>query len=177
MTPSQNDSNTDGDRNLFEDSKSLEDWCLDEQLLEKTLAAYSHAIAERNLMARQLRETLKQLSDLKFALERAAKISVGDRHSIINFLREQFGRGDRAGSATRKTLHSPHDRTAIESVLAPIVQAIDRGKVWHGTIELALGDNKITRYYTTVVPFSREPGQPDQFLALQVNLMEGARLE
>ncbi|QIZ70656.1 hypothetical protein [Oxynema aestuarii] len=177
MTPSQNDGNAKSDRNLFEDSKSLEDWCLDEQLLEKTLAAYSNAIAERNLMARQLRETLKQLSDLKFALERAAKISVGDRHSIINFLREQFGRGYRADSAARKTVHPPHDLRAIESVLAPIVQAIDRRKVWHGTIELALGESQIARYYTTVVPFSREPGQPDQFLALQVNLMEGVRIE
>lgn len=172
MSPPKNDESAQGDRNLFEESNSLENRCLDEKLLEQTLVAYSHAIAERNSMARQLRETLKQLSDLKFALERAVTISVGDERSIVRFLREQFSQSSRLNWQARTRSDELDTSSSIESILEQIVRAIARGQVWQGAIELETSEGRKLRYYTTVVPFSREPEQPHQFLALQVNLTD-----
>jgi len=59
-------------------------------LEKKVISAYGQAIAERNYMDEEHRRTVKELSDIKFALDKSAIVAITDGKGKIEYVNDKF---------------------------------------------------------------------------------------
>lgn len=161
-----------------------EDKQLDAEVVRKTLAgqaitAYGMALAECKYMDEKLGETLKELSDIKFALDQAAIVAITDHKGIINYVNDKFcelskySRDELLGKDHRIINSSYH----CSEFFKDFWNTIRFGKVWKGEIKNQAKDGTYYWVDTTVVPFLNQKGEPYQYLAIRFDITERKQAE
>lgn len=146
---------------------------------QNCLRAYGRAIAERNYTDTQLRKTLKELAEFKFALDESAIVVITDAKGIIRYANDkfceisQYKREELIGKTHRMISSSYHSRDFFEDFW----KNIKAGKVWKGEIKNKAKDGSYYWVNTTVVPFVNERGKPYQYLAIRFDITERKRAE
>ena len=146
---------------------------------KKAIEAYGRAIASQNYMDEKLRQTIKELSELKFGLDRAAIVAITDEKGIINYVNDKFcelskySREELLGKTHQVVNAGYHRREFFEEFWS----RIKGGQVWQGEIKNKAKDGTYYWVDTTVVPFVDEKGKPYQYLAIRFEITARKRAE
>ncbi|WP_174731531.1 PAS domain-containing sensor histidine kinase [Mesobacillus harenae] len=136
-------------------------------------------ITEHKQAVTDLKQSLQELMDFKFALDASSILAITDQRGVIHYVNDKFckiskfSREELIGMDHRIVNSGYHSREFFQQMWG----TISSGKVWKGEIRNRAKDGNLYWVDTTIVPFLTEEGKPYQYLAIRYEITKRKKIE
>lgn len=127
----------------------------------------------------ELEQTVKEITDYKYALDESSIIAITDQKGIIKNVNNNFctiskySREELIGQDHRIINSGYHSKEFIRNIWTTIAN----GKIWQGELKNKAKDGTIYWVDTTIVPFLDSEHKPFQYIAIRSDITERKNTE
>jgi PAS domain S-box-containing protein len=143
------------------------------------LTIFYKNITENKRAEQQINQTLKEISDYKFALDESSIVAITDQKGIIKHANQNFCniskyRIDELIGQDHRIINSGyHSKEFIRHLWVTIAN----GNIWKGELKNKAKDGSVYWVDTTIIPFLDDKGKPYQYVAIRADITERKKAE
>lgn len=126
-----------------------------------------------------LQRTLKELTDVKRAMDVASIVTITDANGVIIYVNDKFceiskySREELIGKTHRVVNSGYHSREFFRDLW----QTVLSGKIWKGEIQNKAKDGTRFWLHSTIIPFLNDQGKPYQFVVIRNEITQRKEME
>ncbi|VAX37098.1 diguanylate cyclase/phosphodiesterase (GGDEF & EAL domains) with PAS/PAC sensor(s) [hydrothermal vent metagenome] len=138
----------------------------------------NNEIENRKRAEKMRKETVKELKNMKFALDEHAIVATTDVNGKITYVNDkfcqisQYSRDELMGQDHRMLNSGFHSKKHVKGLW----RTLSSGKIWHGEFKNKAKDDSYYWVDTTIVPFSDAQGKIFQYMAIRTDISNVKKL-